>query len=151
MWEHEIPCVLEVNSNGEFQWPCGILLLKTLYLHYPKVYGHQNGQGCDFAWETSTDKATWLFDHMVSWDHVTNHKYISTTTMPMATWHGIVMTYFERLSPIKSHQALMTWFCEIMWQMKNTISPLLQCPWPPNVAGWLNAVRSFHPWHHIII
>ena len=33
--------------------------------------------------------------------------------MPMATKLGRVVTYYEQLPPIKSHDSLITWFCKI--------------------------------------
>ena len=38
----------------------------------------------------------------------------------MATNFDRVVTYLERLPPIKSHDPLITWSCEMRWQIKNT-------------------------------
>ena len=38
--------------------------------------------------------------------------------MPMATKLGIIVTYNERLLPIKSHDHIITEPCEITWQLK---------------------------------
>ena len=39
--------------------------------------------------------------------------------MSIATKLGKMVTYDERLLPIKSHDLLITWSCEITWQTKN--------------------------------
>ena len=44
----------------------------------------------------------------------------------MATKHGRMVTYLDCLLPIKSNEYIITWFCEITGQTKNTISPLPQ-------------------------
>ena len=45
-----------------------------------------------------------------------------------------VATYLERLLPIKLHDLLIKWCCEVTLQMKPITSPLQQRPWPPNFA-----------------
>ena len=47
-------------------------------------------------------------------DHVTseNH-YISITTVHMAAKFGNIVTYLDKLPPVKSHDSLLTWPCEI--------------------------------------
>ena len=69
-------------------------------------------------------------------DHKKNLKHISTTAVPMATRLGRMVTFLDVLLPIKSHDSLIMWPCEITWQTKTTISPLSECLWPPNLAGW---------------
>ena len=44
--------------------------------------------------------------------------------MSMSTKLGRVVTYNEELPPKKSHDYLITWSFEVMWQMKKVISPL---------------------------
>ena len=54
-----------------------------------------------------------------------NHnKNISTNTMPVATKRCRMVTCFDGLLPIKSHDRFITCFCEITWQTKTIISPL---------------------------
>ena len=73
-----------------------------------------------------------------------NHwKHVSTTTILMATKRGRVVTYIEGLLPIKSHEPSIAWPWKITWKIKN-ISPLLQCSWPPNLAGWLHTMKELH-------
>ena len=45
-------------------------------------------------------------------------------------------TYLDKLLPIKSHHLLITWSCKITRKTKTITSPLSQCLWPPNLAGW---------------
>ena len=53
----------------------------------------------------------------------------------MATKLGRMITYLDGLLSIKSNDPLITWSCEITWQTKNNLYPLLQCLWPPNLEG----------------
>ena len=48
----------------------------------------------------------------------------------------IEVTNLEQLLPIMLLYPLVTWPFEITWQTINTISPLPQCLWQPNLAGW---------------
>lgn len=46
---------------------------------------------------------------VVVWDHVTNEKrYISTRTRPVGTKLGKVLTYRERVLPLRPHELLFT-------------------------------------------
>ena len=60
-------------------------------------------------------------------DHVTNFKNISTTSVPVTTKHGKVVTYVDGFLPIKSYDPFITWSSEITWQTKTIASPLPQC------------------------
>ena len=51
--------------------------------------------------------------------------------MPMATKLSMVITYHKGLPPIKSHDPLIMWSCEITWQTKNIISPPPDCLFSP--------------------
>ena len=51
-------------------------------------------------------------------------KNISTTTISLVNKLGRMVTYLDGLLPIKSHDPLITWFFETMWQIKNITSPL---------------------------
>ena len=47
-------------------------------------------------------------------DHQTNENhYICPTIVPMATKLGRMLTYLVGLLPIKSHDPLITWYCDI--------------------------------------
>ena len=54
----------------------------------------------------------------------------------------------KRLLLIKSHHHIITWYCEIMWQAKTIIYPLLQNLWRPNLADWFHGIRNFLPYSH---
>ena len=56
-----------------------------------------------------------LSEHVKSCSSTT----ISTTTMPIVTKLGRVMSYYERLPSLKSYNPLITWSCEITQQTKN--------------------------------
>ena len=55
--------------------------------------------------------------------------------MPMVTKLVRLVTYHEGLPPIKSNDTWIMWFCEIAWQTKNVISPLLEYLRPQNLAN----------------
>ena len=96
--------------------------------------------------EWLTHNITLPFGHMVLQNHVTNWKRcISTTTLPMASKPDRMVTNLERLIPIILLYLLLTWSCEIMWQIKN-ISPLPQCLCPPNLTRWWLTLKGFFPY-----
>ena len=91
-----------------------------------------------------THKVTWSFDHVIFQDLVTNlnlNLYVSTIIVPIATKHGRMVTYLA----IKWHDHLIMWFWKITWQIKTITFALLQCLWPPNIAGWWLSMRNSHP------
>ena len=55
--------------------------------------------------------------------------------MPTFTRLDGVATYHLGLPPMESHDPLSTRFCKTTLKTKN-ISPLPQCQWPPDLAGW---------------
>ena len=57
---------------------------------------------------------------------------------------GKMVTYLDRLLPVKSHDVLITWFWKITWQPKIIISLLPQCLWRPNLTSWWFAMRGFY-------
>ena len=98
-------------------WNIALQPLKTLYLHYHNVYGHQTWQGGDLPWGALTHKATWpLGNNVVLQNHVMNWKQnISTARVPMATKLGRMVTYLGGIVSIKSRVSQVTWSCGIMW------------------------------------
>ena len=54
----------------------------------------------------------------------------------IATKFGRMVTYHDRLLPVKSREPLITWSCEILWQTKTITYLIPQWLWPPNLAGW---------------
>ena len=61
---------------------------------------------------------------------------IDKTARPMTTKLSIVVSYVDGKPCMKLHDPLITYTCEVMWQIKNKIFPLLQGLWPPNLARW---------------
>ena len=89
------------------------------------------------------DKQQWRIEARASGIFLfTNKTHISTTTKPMATKFGRVVTYHERLPPIKSHDPLTKWPFEITWQTKIILSLLPECLRPPNLVRLWNTLRS---------
>ena len=83
-------------------------------------------------------KIAWRFEEVVMWNHVTNSiHYISTCRRPMGTKLSKVLTYRERLPPLKPHVLLIAWPTEVKRQFKTFLFPLSQDIWPLNLAGCL--------------
>ena len=79
--------------------------------------------------ERLTHNITLPFGHMVLQDHLTNWKRcISTTTLLMASKLDRMVTNLERLIPKILLYLLLTWSCEIMWQIKNIVSTTVPMP-----------------------
>ena len=72
-------------------------------------------------------------------------------TSPLRHVHQIcqVVDLPERAPPIKSHDHLFTWSCEIMWETWNIVFPLPECLWAPNLVGWWLTLRSSYPWNYL--
>ena len=47
-----------------------------------------------------------------------------------------VVTYYDKLPPIKSHNSLNTWSGDVIRKIKN-MSPLPQCLWPGRVVTYI--------------
>ena len=107
-------------------------------LKYQNTYGQETFQGGDIPWETSSKKFAWHLNRLILWGQVTNKIHVSICRRPMGTVLNKVLTYCERLTPLKSHDPLMTW---PMWghvTIWKCISPLLQDLWPLILTGsWL--------------
>ena len=92
---------------------------KTIILRYHNAYGQQTWQDGGLFWGAPAHKVTWPFDYVILRNHMTNwNRYISTTTTPIATKLGRVVTYVKGILPKKSHCSWVTYFCEITWQFK---------------------------------
>ena len=87
--------------------------------------------------DTYIHKVTWTFDYVVLRNHLTklNH-YIPTTTVPMGSKFDRMLTYLQRLPPIKWLKPLVMWSCKITRKSKIIISPLPKSLWPLNLKGW---------------
>ena len=78
-------------------------------------------------------KITWLFDHVIFQDHVTNwNDYNSTNRVTIATKLGSVVSHLDGLLSLKSNDLLITWSHEITLQTQTIISPL---PLPLHYSG----------------
>ena len=85
---------------------------------------------------------TLSFHRLILWDYWTNQIcYISTSTRPIATKHGMIVTHCEDLPPIKLHDPLNIWLREDKRHIENTISPLPQSLWSHNMAESWQAIR----------
>ena len=98
------------------------------------------GRVGDMQWSIPFHKVTKSFDHMVLQGHVKHFSFCMTTTTKQ---NGKMVIHYKKPQPIKSHNPLNTWSCEVTWQIKNILSPLPQYLWPPNLAGWLHTMKSF--------
>ena len=86
----------------------------TKYLHYHNAYGHQTWQDGDLLLEAANNKVTERSDHVVVQSHLTNENHcISTSKVLMTTILDRMIIYFDGLLPVKSHDPLITWLCEI--------------------------------------
>ena len=56
--------------------------------------------------------------------------------MPMATKFGMMVTCLYGLNPINPLDPFIMWHCKVTRQPKTIMSPLLECLWPQNLAGW---------------
>ena len=127
--------------------------LRSLFLHYQSAFDQQYRRDGNLPGWNPTHKVTWPFYHVIFRDNVAkrNH-YISTTTVPIATKFGSMMgLLLEGLLNVKSHDSLITWFCEIPWQTKNVVFPILQCLVSPNLVGWWHKLRSSYPESHLML
>ena len=114
------------------RYPC-----KNWYLHFYKAYHHQIWQaGTSTRFDSNETNEAGAYDVITSIITWKTKNSISTTRVPMATKVGRMVTYLAEFFPIKSHDPLIIWFCKIMRQTKIIISPMPQCLWPPNVAGY---------------
>ena len=114
--------------------------------NYYSGYGHQTWQNDNLPWShvsfwpcgfaRSRDKLRLLYLHYHS---------------AIATKLGVLITYLDGLLPIKSLDPLIVWSCQITWQTKSIISPIPQCLWPPNLAGWYLILRGSYRYSHLIL
>ena len=122
-----------VHRGGEFNFFHSIHWCKNLDLHFYKTYGHQIWQAGTFQLNKtiqadasnitsgSRDKLKSLYLH-----------YHNASGYQI--WQD--GNYLDGLLLIILYDLLITWSCKITWQTKITLSPLSQCFWPPNLAGY---------------
>ena len=92
----------------------------------------------------------WPGSDLLIWHVTRSHDkiipFISTTTVPIATKLGRMVTYLEQLSPVKLFDPLVMWSYKITWQTKTIITPLPQClyghqTWQVGDLFWRNAIH----------
>ena len=72
--------------------------------------------------EKSIHNDTWPSDHVITWDLVTNEKlHIPSSTRPITTQYGRLVTHGERNPTMRSHDSLTTWSCVYTSQIKCVI------------------------------
>ena len=99
---------------------------KPFYIHYQCTNGNQTWKGDNLPWWAPTSKATWHFDNVAFWDHVTNYNHcISTTAVPMTIKLSRVVSYVEGLLLLGLYgtksDPLNTWFCLMTRQTENIV------------------------------
>ena len=130
---HAMPCAIQkiIADISRHIQPrishicCKITVFAGMFKSPLPHYGHQIWQGGHIQWGAPNDKVTWPFDHVVLWDHVTNQKHFSTTTVPKATKLGKMINYLDGLLHIKSDDPLIAWSFKIMWQIETTLATKL--------------------------
>ena len=70
---------------------------------------------------------------------------ISSIIMSMTSNLGRVVTYLERLLPLKLNELVILWSCEIPWQTGGILFLLPQCQWIPNPGVWWLNFRGSYP------
>ena len=73
-----------------------------------------------------------------------NH-YISTSTVHMATKLGTMVTYLDKLLPIKSYDPLIMWSCNITWQIKNHYISTIRVPMTTKLNKMVNYLDGLLP------
>ena len=138
LWSPKLEMVITYNNglppikshDSLITWSCEITRqIRSLFFHYQSAFDQQNRRDDNLPGWDLTHKVTWPFYHVIFRYNVAkrNH-YISTTIMHIATKLGSIMRLLlEGLLTIKSYNSLITWFCEIQWQTKNIVFPILQC------------------------
>ena len=95
------------------------------------------------------------YNPLTAWSHglkwQIKKQNISSSTRPMTTKLGKVVTYNEGNVPIISDDALIRWSCEVISQIENLISPLSQGLWPPNMTECWLTVRGARLWSHVVL
>ena len=71
--------------------------------------------------------------------------------IPMSAKLGRLVTCNEEFQFPKSQDPFFIWSCEITWQIKPIISPLLQSLCQPNLGEWWLTLRDFNPQSRMIL
>ena len=71
--------------------------------------------------------------------------HISTSTKLMVSIFGRLVSSPEGTQPAKLRDPAITWPHEVMWQIKNDISPLPRRLWLPNLERKRFIIKDHHP------
>ena len=81
-----------------------------------------------------------------------SHDKLKTTSASECQWTpklDRMVNYLEGLPHIQLLDSFVTWSCEIPWQTKTILSPVLQCLWPPILAGCWRTFPGSYPESHM--
>ena len=81
--------------------------LKHLYLHFHNTYGHQTWHGGNLLLKNPTYLVRWPFDNVATWQ--IQEIYICSSTIPMVTKPGRIVTCSGETPPSNSRDLLITW------------------------------------------
>ena len=133
-------------SFRQSKWNLSIYLLKTSPIPSfpwpPNLVGWWLNRRCCYRQS-----------HMTLWSRnlTRSHDKLKTTSASECQWTpklDRMVNYLEGLPHIQLLDSFVTWSCEIPWQTKTILSPVLQCLWPPILAGcWLTFPGSYPESH----
>ena len=141
-----MPCVfnpfpLEINSNGGLKWEhlefsSSVTKIIIIISLLPQCL--------------LTMRGSHPLNHLTFWSRglvrsrdKLNSLILHYHSITMTTKLGRMVAHLDGLLPIKSHDSLMTWSCDITWQAKTIISPLRQSLWPRNLEGCCLIFKGF--------
>ena len=81
----------------------------TFFLNYQNVYGHWTFYGGDIPQGLLPTKFEWQLNVLILWINVTNKIHVFTLRRPIGTILGKALTHYWRISPLKSHDTLISW------------------------------------------
>ena len=140
-------------------WLCGnVTHEKKLYLHFCNTYVHQTWQSGNLPWQDPKFKVKLFFCYGVTW-HM-KKTFICTSTIPMATKLGKVVTYVRKTPPTKLCDLLIKWspdkcktlylhFCNT-YDHQTWLSGNLRWGTPPSKSCDLLIMRSCDTWKRLI-
>ena len=109
---------------------------KNWYLHFYNTHDYQIWQaGTSTGFESNKTIQVGAGDVIMSRSS-DKLKTFSITRVLMAPKLVRMVTYLNRILPIKPQDPLMILSCKITWQTKIFVSPLPHSLWPTNFARW---------------
>ena len=145
----------QTGQNGDLKilnafvtWSCKITQqIETIISSLPQCLGPPKLAGWWFNLCGS-----YLFSQMtlpwITWSYqITWKTKNSIFLLPQYLWpkNSRLMTSNAELPLIKLHHPSIMRFCEVTWQIKYFLSPLVLDQWPPNMVRWWLPVRVLHP------